>query len=83
MAQEQHQDSSSGRTLMKAIRSVVRPFGMFVLWIMFYTIVTPLAVTMRLFGKDILRLNRDARAASYWIVREQPGPRPESMTRQT
>lgn len=83
MAHEQLHDSSSGRVLTKAVRSLGRLFATLALWITFYAIVTPLAVIMRLFGKDILRLNRDARAASYWILREQPGPRPESMTRQT
>ena len=83
MLQEQRHDNSSGGMSMKALRSLGRLLGMPVLWIMFYGIVTPLAVIMRLCGKDILRLNRDEHAASYWILREQPGPRPDSMTRQT
>lgn len=82
MAHEQHHDSSSGGVLTKAFSSSGRLLGMLALWVMFYVIVTPLAVIMRLFGKDILRLNRDPRTASYWILREQPGPRPESMRRQ-
>jgi hypothetical protein len=37
---------------------------------------------VRLFGKDLLRLKRDASAKSYWIERDPPGPEPQSMTRQ-
>lgn len=52
------------------------------LGILFYAVLTPLGVLMRLTGKDPLRLKRDASAASYWIPREPPGPPPGSMTNQ-
>jgi hypothetical protein len=50
-----------------------------VLGIMFFLVVTPIGLLMRLFGKDPLRLERDASAGSYWIPREPPGPPPESL----
>jgi hypothetical protein len=53
-----------------------------VLAIMFYIIITPLGLLMRIFARDNLRLRRDAAAESYWIKREPPGPRPDSMPRQ-
>jgi len=37
---------------------------------------------MRALGKDPLRLKRDPKATSYWIVREPPGPAPETMKHQ-
>jgi hypothetical protein len=49
---------------------------------LFYGVLTPLGVAMRLTGKDPLRLKRDARAVSYWIPRDPPGPPPDSMTNQ-
>ena len=52
------------------------------LGILFYAVLTPLGVAMRLAGKDPLRLKRDDAAASYWISREPPGPPPGSMTNQ-
>jgi hypothetical protein len=53
-----------------------------VLGIIFYGVLTPLGAAMRLGGKDPLRLRFEKDAASYWIVREPPGPAPKSMTRQ-
>jgi hypothetical protein len=50
-----------------------------VMGILFFLIVTPLALLQRLFGKDALRLKRDASVSSYWVVRTPPGPGPGSM----
>lgn len=50
--------------------------------VLFYTIVTPLGLLMRLTGKDPLRLSIDAAAESYWIARRPPGPPPNSLTNQ-
>lgn len=40
-----------------------------ILGLVFFVIVTPIGLVMRLFGKDPLRLRR---SASYWIVRDKP-----------
>ena len=53
-----------------------------VLAIMFYLVVTPMGLLKRVLSKDNLQLRRDPGAQSYWIVREPPGPRPDSMPRQ-
>ena len=53
-----------------------------VLAIMFYLVVTPMGLLMRVFAKDSLRLRRDDGAESYWIKREPPGPQPDSLPRQ-
>jgi hypothetical protein len=53
-----------------------------VLGLLFYATVTPIALLMRVLGKDPLRLRRDPDAASYWIVRTPPGPAPKSMKNQ-
>jgi hypothetical protein len=58
---------------------VVSPIA---LGILFYGILTPLGVVIRLSGKDPLRLKLDRTADSYWIVRKPPGPPPDSMTHQ-
>ncbi|HEY7666149.1 MAG TPA: SxtJ family membrane protein [Xanthobacteraceae bacterium] len=53
-----------------------------VMAMLFYLTVTPIALLMRLLGKDPLRLRRDPDAASYWIERTPPGPSAESMKNQ-
>jgi len=58
---------------------VVNPVAMAVL---FYLLVTPLGLLLRLFGKDLLRLRGDKTASSYWIERQPPGPPPGTMVNQ-
>ena len=53
-----------------------------VLAVLFYAVVTPTGLVMRLLGKDPLRLRFDRQAESYWIRRTPPGPTPESMKNQ-
>lgn len=53
-----------------------------VLGILFYLFVTPMGLVMRLFGKDFLRLRFDSSSRSYWIERNPPGPRPDSLNNQ-
>ena len=49
---------------------------------LFYGVVTPTGAVARLLGKDLLRRRSDRNAASYWILREPPGPDPETMQNQ-
>jgi hypothetical protein len=53
-----------------------------VLAIMFYGVITPMGALMRIFGKDPMRLRHSGSAESYWIKRDPPGPKPESMSNQ-
>ena len=48
----------------------------------FFLCVVPMGVAMRLFGKDLLSLKRRPEVTSYWIVRQPPGPQPETMNKQ-
>lgn len=52
------------------------------LGIMFYAVVTPLGWLMRVCGKDDLRLRRNHAGGSYWIERDPPGPKPDSLNNQ-
>ena len=49
------------------------------LGIVYFGVVAPTGLLMRLFGKDPLRLRFDASAPSYWIERSPPGPSAESL----
>lgn len=53
-----------------------------VMGLLFYVVITPIALVMRATGKDVLRLRFDPKAKSYWIKREPPGPAPESIKNQ-
>lgn len=59
--------------------NVVGPIAVGVLY---YGVVAPFGVVMRLTGKDPLRLKLDPGADSYWIPRKPPGPPPDSLTNQ-
>ena len=62
-----------------ALHHVVTPV---VMGLLFFLTVTPIGLIARAMGKDSLRLKRDDAAASYWILRQPPGPSPERMRRQ-
>ncbi len=52
-----------------------------VLGFLFYIVLTPMGLAMRLLGKDLLSLRFDHEAASYWIKRDD-GPAPDTMKNQ-
>ena len=49
-----------------------------VLGILFFILITPIAILMRLFGRDELKLKK-RNVASYWVERQPHGPAPESF----
>jgi saxitoxin biosynthesis operon SxtJ-like protein len=53
-----------------------------ILGILFFVVLTPTAIVMRLVHRDALRLRYDKSLSSYWIKRIPPGPSPESMINQ-
>jgi hypothetical protein len=52
-----------------------------VLGILFFLIITPVALGGKLFGRDALRLKRRI-TASHWIPRDPPGPALDSFKHQ-
>jgi len=64
-----------GRLLHRVVNPVVMGF-------MFFGLITPIAIFLRLTGRDILSRRYEPKASSYWIVREPPGPNPDSLARQ-
>lgn len=50
--------------------------------ILFFGAILPIGLTMRLFGKDFLRLGRDPSSPTYWLPRSDPRPPSESMWQQ-
>jgi hypothetical protein len=62
-----------------ALHKVMNPL---VMGLLFYLTVTPIALIMRMVGKDPLNRRFDPSAKSYWVEREPPGPAPETMRQQ-
>lgn len=61
------------------LHKIVNPI---IMALLFFTTVTPIALLMKLFGKDSLNRKFDPSAKSYWIERQPPGPDPETMRNQ-
>ena len=61
------------------LHKIVNPV---VLGLMFFIIITPVGVAMRLFGGKLMPLSRDKALPSYWNRRSPPGPEPESVRNQ-
>ena len=53
-----------------------------VLFLLYATVFVPVGALMRARKYDPMRRRREPEAASYWIVREPPGPAPETMVNQ-
>ena len=53
-----------------------------IMGVVFFAVITPIALIMRLLGKQPLDLKYDPEAPSYWIERKPPGPEAESMSNQ-
>jgi hypothetical protein len=64
--------------LGQLLGKVVSPI---VLGIIFYGLLTPVAVAGRLLGRDELRLKRRP-VSSYWVERQPPGPESDSFNHQ-
>ena len=60
----------------RLLRSVTNPI---VMAILFFSTVVPFGLIMRLRNRDVLRLKWERGSATYWIPRNPPGPRPDSM----
>ena len=61
------------------LHRIVNPI---VMGFLFFAVITPFGVVMRLAGKDLLSLRRGAAFDSYWVKRDAPGPAPETMSQQ-
>jgi len=62
-----------------ALHKIVNPL---VMGLLFFLTVTPIALMMRIVGKDPLQRKFDPDAETYWIKRDPPGPAPDSMRQQ-
>lgn len=71
--------NKSWMKLGELLNRIVSPL---VLGIMYFGLLTPIAVAMRLGNRDSLHRNFDLHAKSYWATRTPPGPDPDSFHNQ-
>jgi hypothetical protein len=50
--------------------------------VLFFVVFTPFGLLTQLLRKDPLRLTLISEAETYWIKRQPPGPKPETMSKQ-
>jgi hypothetical protein len=56
--------------------------GRLAIGVLFFCVLTPLGLALRLARRDLLRLRFDRQAPSYWIERATAGGRQTSMKKQ-
>ena len=61
------------------LHRIVSPIA---LGVIFFGVITPYALVMRLFGRDALLLRKGSARPSYRVRREPPGPPPDSFNNQ-
>jgi len=77
-------------TLLKPLNIVWTKFGLIlhkiinpiILGFMFFIILTPIALVMRIFNRDFLKLKFNTEKETYWIKRNPPGPEAKTMEKQ-
>ena len=70
------------RWWMKLAELLHRIFSPVILGLMFFVVLTPFGLVMRVLRKDPMRRRREPQAPSYWIERDPPGPPPGSLDKQ-
>ncbi len=58
------------------LHKIVNPV---IMGVLFFLTITPFGVIARALGKKFLDTDFDTQVESYWIMRDPPGPAPESM----
>jgi Saxitoxin biosynthesis operon protein SxtJ len=61
------------------LHKIVTPI---ILGMIFFAVVTPMAIVFKILGKDPLRLRFEPNSTSYWIIRNSDDPEPQSMKNQ-
>jgi len=79
-----------GPSLLAPLNQSWFKFGLFlhkltspiIMGLAFYLLIAPIGMARRLFGLDTFCRGFDPAAKSYWIEREPPGPKAESLKNQ-
>jgi len=66
----------ANRAWMKLAEILNRVVGPVVLGAIFFLVLTPVAVAMRVIGRDAMKRRFEPAASTYWVERDPPGPDP-------
>ena len=66
----------ANRAWMKLAEVLNRVVSPIVLGAMFFLVLTPVAVAMRVIGRDAMKRRFEPAASTYWVERDPPGPDP-------
>jgi len=72
----------ANRAWMKLAELLHRVVSPVALGIMFFLVLTPMALVMRLTGRDAMKRRFDPAATTYWLERDPPGPDPAGLPNQ-
>jgi hypothetical protein len=72
----------ANRAWLKLGLMMYRVVNPVIMAILFFGAIMPIGLSMRLFGKNFLRLGRDPSSSTYWLPRSDPRPPSESMKQQ-
>ena len=61
------------------LHRIVNPL---VMGVIFFGLITPVGIFMRIIGRDAMNRQIQVEKPSYWIERQPPGPTSESMIKQ-
>lgn len=64
---------------MKFGEAIARVMNPIILGLIFFGLFTPVAIVMRLAGRDVLTRKWEAARRSYWVPRDPPGPPDDSF----
>ena len=67
---------------MKLAEILNRVVGPVVLGAIFFLVLTPVAVAMRVIGRDAMKRRFEPAARTYWVERDPPGPDPHGLPNQ-
>ncbi len=70
------------RAWMKLAEILNRIVSPIILGAIFFGVFTPIAMAMRVAGRDIMKRKFEAGVQSYWTRRDPPGPAPASLPNQ-
>ena len=72
----------ANRAWMKLAEILNRVVSPIVLGAIFFVVLTPTALVMRMIGRDAMKRSFEPSARTYWVERDPPGPDPAGLPNQ-